>query len=246
MRIVLPPSETKQAGGTHPPLDLGSLACEPCLGLREELVAELQVLSSDTDAAMKALKLGVTGVSLLAGNLSLTTQPTLPAISRYTGVVYDAVNYDTLDVSAQTRADQVVWIFSALFGPLRATDLIPTYRLSANSALPGGKLASRWGGLAPAIWSQDFTVDLRSEAYRQLAPLTPGAGVFVRIVTDQASGRVAVGHANKATKGTLVRDLVTSGVEVAHVNELVDWGTGAGYRFELVPDNSDEVWLVLR
>jgi len=246
MRICLPPSETKRPGGTGPPLEVSSLPVEACRGLREELLAELNALSANTGLAMKALKLGVRGEPLLAGNTSLMTQQTMAAITRYTGVVYDALDYDSLVPAARVRANQVVWVFSALFGPLRATDLIPTYRLSADSRLPGKKLSARWSGHAEAIWSGDFTVDLRSEAYRALAPLTPGSGVFVRIVTDGSSGRVAVGHANKATKGALVRDMVTSGVQVAGAWDLVSWGADAGYRFETVADCSDEVLLVLR
>jgi len=203
-------------------------------------------LSADTPAAMKALKLGAQGEALLAGNLTLTTQPTMPVISRYTGVVYDALDYNTLGDQDKKRAGGMVWVFSALFGPLRAHDLIPTYRLSADSKLPGGKLSARWAPYAESLWTGDFTLDLRSEAYRALAPLTPGSGVFVKVVTDGATGRVAVGHANKATKGKLVRDLVTSGVTPTSVNDVVSWGHSAGYDFEAVPDSAEEVWLVVR
>jgi len=246
MRIVLPPSETKQPGGDHPPLDLATLAHPETTELRQQLLAELGQLSADVPTAIKALKLGAKGEALLAGNRSLTTQPTMPAISRYTGVVYDALDYETLGVADKKRAGEVVWVFSALFGPLRAPDLIPTYRLSADSTLPGGKLSARWSAYAEAIWAADFTLDLRSEAYRALAPLTPGAGVFVRVVTDGAGGRVAVGHANKATKGRLVRDLVTSGVTLSSVDDVVSWGHSAGHHFEAVADNTEEVWLVVR
>ena len=246
MRIVLPPSETKQPGGDHPPLDLGTLAHPETTALRQELIAELATLSADTPAAMKALKLGATGEALLAGNLTLTTGPTMPAITRYTGVVYDALGYDTLSDAEKKRATDVVWVFSALFGPLRGSDLIPTYRLSADSKLPGGKLQARWSEYAETMWAGNFTLDLRSESYRALAPLTPGTGVFVRVVTDGATGRVAVGHANKATKGRLVRDLVTSQVTFSSVNDVVSWGESAGYTFEAVPDNASEVWLVVR
>jgi uncharacterized protein len=246
MRIVLPPSETKQSGGDHPPLDLASLAYPETTELRRQLLVELAELSADTPAAMKALKLGATGEALLAGNLTLTTQQTIPAITRYTGVVYDALDYESLSDQDTQRAGEVVWVFSALFGPLRASDLIPTYRLSADSKLPGPKLSARWSEYAETIWAGDFTVDLRSEAYRALAPLAPGSGVFVRVVTNGATGRVAVGHANKATKGKLVRDLVTSGVTLTGLEDVVSWGEGAGYAFEAVPDNADEVWLVVR
>lgn len=246
MRIVLPPSETKQAGGEGPPLDLATLAHPETTPLRRELLAELGELSANTPAAMKALKLGVKGEALLAGNMTLATQATMPAISRYTGVIYDALDYGSLTDQQKKRAGQVVWMFSALFGPLRAHDLIPLYRLSADSAMPGGKLATRWSEYAEGIWAGDFTLDLRSEAYRALAPLTPGSGLFVRVVTDGATGRVAVGHANKATKGKLVRDLITSGATLTGVDELVSWGDLAGYAFEPVADSADDVWLVVR
>ena len=246
MRIVLPPSETKQPGGDQPPLDLATLAHPETTALREVLLGELATLSADTPAAMKALKLGAKGEALLAGNLTLTTQPTMPAISRYTGVVYDALDYDSLSDQDKKRAGEVVWVFSALFGPLRANDLIPTYRLSADSKLPGEKLSARWAQYAESLWAGDFTLDLRSEAYRALAPLTPGSGVFVKVVTEGGTGRVAVGHANKATKGRLVRDLVTSGVTLGSVADVVSWGESSGYGFEAVPDNASEVWLVVR
>lgn len=246
MRIVLPPSETKQAGGDNPPLLLDSLAHPETRPLRECLLEELRVLSADTQAAVEALKLGSTGEPLLVSNLTLTTQPTMPALYRYTGVVYDALDASSMSRVEKNRANQVVWVFSALFGPLLATDNIPNYRLSATSRLPGGKLSHRWGVYAPAIWGGDFTIDLRSEAYRALAPLTPGSGVFVRIVTDLDGRRSAMGHANKATKGGLVRALVSSGVEISCLTDLVRWGEGAGYQFEPVADNADEVWLVVR
>jgi len=246
MRIVLPPSETKQLGGDQPPLDLATLAHPETTALRQELIAELAEISHNTPAAMKALKLGAKGEALLAGNLTLTASPSLPAISRYQGVVYDALDYDTLSDHDKKRVGEVVWVFSALFGPLRAHDLIPTYRLSADSTLPGGKLSTRWSTFAESIWAGDFTLDLRSEAYRSLAPLTPGSGVFVRVVTDGPTGRVTVGHANKATKGRLVRDLVTSGVTLGSVDDVVSWGQDAGYACEAVPDSESEVFLLVR
>ena len=246
MRIVLPPSETKQPGGDHPALNLAALAFPELAALRQELLAQLAQLSADTPTAIKALKLGAKGEAFLAGNLTLDAAPTMPAISRYTGVVYDALDYDSLSDADKKRAGEVVWVFSALFGPLRALDLIPTYRLSADSKLPGGKLSARWAEYAETMWAGDFTLDLRSEAYRSLAPLTPGSGVFVRIVTDGATGRVAVGHANKATKGKLVRDMITSGANLSSLDDVVSWGRGADYVVEPVADNPSEVWLVVR
>jgi len=38
-----------------------------------------------------------------------------------------------------------------------------------------------------------------------------------------------LGHGNKAAKGTLVRDLITSGATLESLDDLVAWGTEMGY-----------------
>lgn len=246
MRVVLPPSETKAVGGSGAPLDVELLAFPELSSLRLELVTELASLSANTAQAVKALKLGQRGAALLQANLELTTSPTAPAITRYTGVVYDALAYEDLQIPDRDRADETLWVFSALFGPLRATDHIPNYRLSADSSLPGGKLSARWTPWAETIWPGDFTIDLRSEAYRALCPLPAGSGVFVRVVTDTGTGKSAVGHANKSTKGALVRELVCSGAELTSRDDVIAWGASNGYDCEAVPDSESDVWLVVR
>lgn len=245
MRIVLPPSETKQAGGNPTPLDFGQLALPELVEVRELLLRGLEKLCLDEERAKKALQLGPKLTSLVGENLRLRSAPTLPALTRYTGVVYDALDYPRLGAAQRARADRMLWVFSALFGPLRATDEIPAYRFSAGTKLPGVNLAKVWGAHRERIFAGDFTIDLRSEAYRALCPLSLGSGVFVRVVTNQPGGRVAVGHANKATKGALVRQMVASGADITSVEELVAWGRDHGYRFEPDQDLVDEVWLVI-
>jgi uncharacterized protein len=246
MRVVLPPSETKAVGGVGAPLDVESLAFPELSSQRLELVTELASLSANVAQAVKALKLGARGEALLQANRELTSSPTTPAITRYTGVVYDALDYESLEPPDRDRAGETLWVFSALYGPLRATDHIPNYRLSADSSLPGGKLSARWAQWAETIWPGDFTIDLRSEAYRALCPLPAGSGVFVRFVTDTGTGKSAVGHANKSTKGALVRELVCSGAELTSRDDVIAWGAANGYDCEAVPDSESDVWLVVR
>ncbi len=196
MRIVLPPSETKQLGGLDQTLEWDSLVLPQFGEARRGIAGDLVALCGDEAAASKALGLGAKGAEWIQANRELESAPVMPALTRYTGVLFDALDYGSLDKDAQSRADQTVWLFSALFGPLRATDLVPRYRLSFDSKLPGESLKSRWQRHAEEIWAGDFTVDLRSEGYRSLAPLPAGAGVYVRVVKDLAGG-AAAGHANK-------------------------------------------------
>ena len=242
MRIVLPPSETKQLGGLDQTLAWDSLAVPQLGDVRRGIAGDLLALCGDEEAASKALGLGAKGAEWIQANRELESAPVMPALTRYTGVLFDALDYQGLDQDAQTRADQTVWLFSALFGPLRATDLIPRYRLSFDSKLPGESLKSRWQGHAEEIWAGDFTVDLRSEGYRSLAPLPAGVGVYVRVVRDLAGG-AAAGHANKATKGRLVRDLLTDEVQVSSRDELLDAVAGLGWSVAAVDGEEDEIAL---
>ena len=120
MIVLLPPSETKRVGGDGPPLRLGELG-SPALGpLRGELIEELVALAANRPACRDALGLSVKQDGEIERNAALLTSPTLPAINRYTGVLYDALDIETVSRAAVSRARSRLAIGSALFGLLRA------------------------------------------------------------------------------------------------------------------------------
>ena len=144
MIVLLPPSETKRVGGDGSPLRLPDLGWPECSALRADLVSELVDLASDPRRA--GGRWGSPRPRTPRSNAThpCVKSPTLPAISRYTGVLYDALDVGSLRGAAATCAYARLAIGSALFGLLRAGDHIPAYRLSASSKLPGRP------GLAPA------------------------------------------------------------------------------------------------
>jgi cytoplasmic iron level regulating protein YaaA (DUF328/UPF0246 family) len=239
MLVILPPSETKVSGGEPGTrLDLATLSFPVLNPIREALVAELEALSRDSVRALRALKLGPKGLAEVEKNLVLTSSPVLPVLSRYTGVLFDALDSSSLDDDTRARAMEQVAVFSALFGLVRASDRIPAYRLSFDSALPGGKPVARWAPHGDELWASvdGFVMDLRSEGYRSLAPVPEGKGVFLRLVKPgPLGGRLALGHHNKAAKGRFVRGLVSSGDNPSTVAELVDWGQEHGHQID--PDS---------
>jgi cytoplasmic iron level regulating protein YaaA (DUF328/UPF0246 family) len=143
----------------------------------------------------------------------------LPAVERYTGVLYDALDVRSLSRARRARADRRLAVGSALFGFLGAVDPVPAYRLSAGSALPGlPSLRALWRpALAPVLAAvDDLVVDLRSGAYAALAPV-PGA-VTVEVLSERPDGsRSVVSHFNKAHKGRLARRLATTTAEPGDV-----------------------------
>jgi cytoplasmic iron level regulating protein YaaA (DUF328/UPF0246 family) len=213
--VLLPPSEKKAPGGDGAPLDLDALSFPDLSPVRARLVQAVEQLAADPDAARRALGLSPQQDDELARNAALRLSPTRPALDRYTGVLYDALDVRSLTRAQRDRAAHRLAVGSALFGLVRADDPIPAYRLSAGSAMPGlPTLRSLWKPvLSPVFTSIDeLVVDLRSGAYADLAPV-PGS-VTVRVLSERPDGsRAVVSHFNKAHKGRLARLLATTRAE---------------------------------
>lgn len=236
MIVLLPPSETKRAGGDGPPLSLEALASPQLTGLRTELVDELVDLAADREASRSALGLSASQDAEIERNAALRTAPTAPAINRYTGVLYEALDIDSLHGAAAARAGARLAVGSALFGLLRATDPVPAYRLSASSKLPGQPgLAKRWRPVLEPVLAEiaaaELVVDLRSGSYAGLAGVS--GAVRVDVVAEQPDGRrVSVSHFNKAHKGRLARVLATTRAEPDDAAAVAAIARRAGMRVE--------------
>lgn len=235
MLVLMPPSETKRAGGSSAPLDVDALALPTLRARRDQTLDALVTLSADPDAAVRVLKLGATQRHEVAANAALRTSPTMPAIDRYTGVLFDALDAAGLDAAARRWLGRHVLIHSAPLGPVGALDPIPAYRLAAGASIPGiPPLRRLWAGAvseALAATSARFVLDLRSEAYVALGPVPATmSSTYLRVVTDDGEGAVrALNHFNKHAKGALVRALATSRPRIASAEALRAWADGAGW-----------------
>src|SRR3954469_11392526 len=220
--VLLPPSETKHPGGDGALLGLTAPGPPELPPVREQLVDGVVSLSADVPAARAALGLSPAQDGEIARNAALRRTPTMPAIERYTGVLYDALDVRSLTRAQRRRADERLAVGSALFGVLRARDAVPAYRLSAGSSLPGlPTLRSLWKPVLTDVLggTGELVVDLRSGAYAELAPV-PGA-VTVQVLSERPDGsRAVVSHFNKAHKGRLARLLATTTAEPDSVVRL--------------------------
>jgi uncharacterized protein len=233
--VLLPPSETKAPGGDGPPLDLAALtAADRLTGVRTELVETLVKLADDVPACRSALGLSAKQDDEIARNAGLWISPTQPAMLRYTGVLYDALDVRRMSKAQRARASRRLAVGSALFGLVAADDPVPAYRLSAGSTLPGlPGLRALWRpALSPVLAAvEGLVVDLRSGSYASLAPV-PGA-VTVQVLSERPDGtRSVVSHFNKAHKGRLARLLATTTAEPDGPARLVTLLRRAGWRVE--------------
>lgn len=234
MLVLLPPSETKAAGGDGPPLDLDALSHPALTPTRRRVLDELSTVADDVPKSLSVLGLSERQVEEVRRNAELRDAPTAPALERYTGVLYDALDVGSLSTADRQRADRRLAVASALFGIARGGDMIPPYRLSAGTKLPGlGALRGVWRPvLEPELAALDeLVVDLRSGAYAALARVPDAVGV--RVLSEDAAGnRKVVSHHNKAHKGRLARALAQSSEEPADPDALRAVADGAGLRVE--------------
>ncbi|WP_280428974.1 peroxide stress protein YaaA [Nocardia brasiliensis] len=237
MLVLLPPSETKSDGGAGAPLALDALSMPQLTAVRDQLIDELTKLATDPDASRAVLGLGKGADAEIARNASLRSSPTRPALERYTGVLYDALDARSFSKAQRAKAYARLGIGSALFGAVRASDPIPAYRLSGGSKLPGlPTLSAVWrDSLSDALLAEaagDLVVDLRSGTYQQLGRV-PGA-VTANVLTEHPDGsRTVVSHFNKHHKGLLARALVLTRAEPTDVRSLAKVAGKAGLKTEI-------------
>lgn len=247
MLILLPPSETKRPGGRRTPLQLERLALPVLRPQREAVIEALMTLAEDADAAARVLKLSARQLGEIEVNAALRHGPTLPAVDRYTGVLYDALDAPSLDAAARRWLGKHALIHAAAFGPVGALDRIPAYRLGAAVTVPGlPPLRRVWADAVTAALAQHsapFILDLRSEAYVALGPVPVTAGAaYVRVVTSGEDGQVrALNHFNKAAKGVLARTLAEQRPAVRSVRGLLRWAAESGVALE--PGPAEELLL---
>ncbi|MFF2275042.1 YaaA family protein [Agromyces sp. NPDC058126] len=237
MRILLPPSETKRDGGADAPLALTTLSFPTLSAAREQTLAALDELSVDGEAMMRALKLGPRQAAEVDRNRELPSAPTMAAIDRYTGVLFDALDAPSLDAAAREFAGRTVVVHSALLGLVGALDPVPAYRLSHDSKLPGLRLKAHWRAPIAEVLGREpgLIIDLRSEGYAELgpAPVRPGS-VYVRVVSVDGTGRKrALNHFNKQAKGRFTRAVLEARPELGTLDEMLDWALAAGFSMQL-------------
>jgi cytoplasmic iron level regulating protein YaaA (DUF328/UPF0246 family) len=164
-------------------------------------------------------------------------------------VLYDALGLGSLEAGARRRAGRELLVFSGLWGAVRVTDRIPSYRCSMGVRLPGlGALAAHWRApmaeVLPEAAGDGLVLDLRSAAYAAAwKPKGEVAGRTASVRVLHAPTRKVVSHFNKATKGRIVRSLLETGAAPGSPAELVEALRDLGYVVEAeAPGKAGRAW----
>ncbi len=210
--VLLPPSEGKAEGGDGPPWASGR-AADPALDRHRRIVLG--------EAAR-------TGAVRRRG-------PTVPAMERYTGVLYRELEWASLGPPARGRGTEQVRIVSGLWGLVAPGDAIPDYRLKMSARLDElGRLSTWWRPrLAPELAARTegaVVWDLlpqEHEAAVDWSACRPIQRITVRFVDTEDR---TVSHWNMLLKGSLVRWILQE--QPDGPGALASFDHPLGYRFD--------------
>lgn len=237
MLLLLPPSETKQIGGTGLTISQVHLSYGQLNQARDQVLARLMEVSANRELGKKVLKLSERQISDLQRNLEIPSAQTLPAYLRYEGTLYKAINAKSFAALEVENMRRYVLIQSALFGLISATDRIPWYRLSAETRLPNLDLKALWQEHQPMAWQRlvdSPIIDLRSKSYVALAPVpTEMESYWVEVVAQEDGKRRALNHFNKKAKGDLVGAFVREKEPPKTLDDLASLASRIGLQLEV-------------
>ena len=212
MKILLAPSETKKSGGElsfNPSTLLFDTLAPHRIKLLHTYTNVLQQGNMQTLSKMFGIK---KEADILKHKKDIIHELTMKAIERYTGVAFDYLRYSELDKSAQKYVDENVILFSNLFGPIRASDLIPEYKLKQGEAV---------ADIKPEKFYNEHAAHLMEDLLKDEEILDLRAGFYDKFYKPSKTyttlkfiknGKV-VSHWAKAYRGIVLREMAKAGIQ---------------------------------
>lgn len=251
--ILLSAPEGKQAGGNPFAPDMFDYRATNTFNYFSELNPErralIQALHTALDDAATNLNtlFGIKGATLedaLENNRNVMQSPLMSALERYSpGVMYKAMDFETLPTGAQRRLLENGVIFSGLFGLLRPDDLIPNYRLKMDARLKDmGKISAYWrpqlSDVLNRALADRFVWNLLPQAHQDAweNAITYREMVQLQFFKETKGERKPVTHHVKPLRGALVNFIARFSAE--DISLLAEWEAPGGF----VLDEDASTW----
>lgn len=211
MKILLAPAETKIDGGNSSPYSQENFIFKEIFNIRDSIVENYVTFIQNSTIDELSVWFGLKNLKECQRyKCSILDKPTMKAILRYTGVAFDALGYENLDLDAQKYCDDNIILFSNLFGPLKASDLIPDYKFKQGAVLSSTDVIKEYKENTKEfldIYLGEEVVDLRAGFYDKF--YKPSSNVVTYKFLK--NGKV-VSHWAKYYRGLVVREIAKNNI----------------------------------
>ena len=218
MKILLAPAETKRDGGKFSPYTQDNFAFKEIFTTRDSIIQNYASFIQNSSIEELSLWFGLKKIKECEKySTDILSKATMKAILRYTGVAFDALDYENLDLDTQKYCDENIVLFSNLFGPIKASDLIPDYKFKQGAVLDSIDVIKEYKESTKEFLDNylgEEIVDLRAGFYDKF--YKPSANVVTyKFLKD---GKV-VSHWAKHYRGLVVREIAQN--QISNFEELM-------------------------
>ena len=172
---------------------------------------------------------------LLPPSEKKSTQPGA-AIDVYTGVLYKALDWQSLNKSSQARGQKSIGIISAKYGVLRPLDEIEPYKQKINIASMRGEITRTLESI-----ENKLIIDCRSSTYKGVWTPPHSKTVEIRVFMQIDGVKKVITHMSKKTRGEVTRLLLQSKSNPTNPEELQAI-ISAAYACELLAPSKTSPW----
>lgn len=207
MKILLAPAETKNHGGELKSFCKENFFFPELFEKRKEIFEIYEKLLEESSIEELSKWFGLKKLDEVERyKESLLNKPSMKAINRYNGVAFDALDYNNLEASEQKYIDENVVLFSNLFGPILARDLIPDYKYKQGAKLPDVNIEKYFmDNFTQALddFVEDEVIDLRAAYYEKFYKVKKASVLTFKFIKD---GKV-VSHWAKFYRGKVLQEM---------------------------------------
>ena len=208
LKILFSPSEGKKSGGINSNSELlGAVEA------RNEILKTYNfIVKSKDEEAIKHLFGFKKFSDCNPYMVDLFNSEMMEAVERYQGVAYDYLEYEKLSSDAQRYVKKNTIIFSNLYGPIYAGDMIANYKVKQGNKIgdiePDKFYKDRFSYQLDLLLSNDDILDLRAGYYDKFYKPTTSV-ITYKFLKD---GKV-VSHWAKHYRGLVVKEIAKNNIQ---------------------------------
>ena len=160
------------------------------------------------------------------------------AIEVYTGVLYGALGWDSLNKAAQKLGQSSIAIISAKYGALRPLDPIEPYKEKIDNERMRPIVAATLNSI-----STELFIDCRSSTYQTVWPSPIEKTVEIKVFTKVDGEKKVITHMSKKTRGEVTRHILLIGKEIRTPEQLQEI-VSQEFTCFLIESTDTEPWVL--